>query len=96
MVAVNQSSSFGTRTALENASEKTAEAVDAEIQNWLKAAHNDAKNILSHNRAVVERLANELLTRETLTGDEIREIIAGKKSPKKKTTSTKKRTTKKK
>ena len=96
MVAVNQSSSFGTRTALENASEKTAEAVDAEIQNWLKAAHNDAKNILSHNRAIVERLANELLTRETLTGDEIREIIADKKTPKKKTTPTKKRTTKKK
>ena len=88
LVAVNQSSTFGTRTALENASEKTAEAVDTEIQNWLKSAHNDAKNILSHNRAIVERLANELLVRETLTGDEIREIIADKKSSAKRATKT--------
>ncbi|MBR4475766.1 MAG: ATP-dependent zinc metalloprotease FtsH [Alphaproteobacteria bacterium] len=95
LVAVNQSSTFGTRTALENASEKTAEAVDAEIQNWLKTAHNDAKNILSHNRATVERLANELLQRETLTGDEIREIIAGKKATAKRATKTAKTTKRK-
>ena len=92
MVAINQSNTWGGRSALENASEKTAEAVDAEIRNWMDAAHNDAKKILLHNRAIVEKLANELLNRETLTGDEIREIIAGKKS-KKKTAATKKKST---
>ena len=96
MVAINQSSTLGGRSALEDASEKTAELVDSEIRNWLDAAHSDAKKILSHNRAIVEKLANELLVRETLTGDEIREIIGGKKAPtKRKTTTSKKRTTKK-
>ena len=94
LVAINQSTTFGGRSALEDASEKTAEIVDAEIRNWLDNAHNDAKKILSHNRATVEKLANELLTRETLTGDEIREIIGGKKKSTKKPV-IKKRTTKK-
>jgi cell division protease FtsH len=78
LVAINQSNTFGGRSALENASEKTAEIVDNEIRNWMDAAHKDAKNILSRNQKIVEKLANELLNRETLTGDEIREIIDGK------------------
>jgi cell division protease FtsH len=95
-VAVNQSTAWSGRSALENASEKTAELVDAEIRDWMDVAHRDAKNILSHNRATVDRLANELLRRETLTGDEIREIIANKKPAKKapaKKPATKKKTT---
>ncbi len=77
LVAVNQAAAFNTRTALENASEKTAEMVDAEIRAWLDAAHADAARRLRENRETVRRLAEELLKRETLTGDEIREIIAG-------------------
>ena len=96
MVAINQSSTFGTRTALENASEKTAELVDAEIRNWMDVAHRDAIKILGKNRTIVERLAVELLKRETLTGDEIREIIAGKKSLKSKAKTTKRKVTKRK
>jgi len=98
LVAINQSTTFGGRSALEDASEKTSEIVDAEIRNWMESAHNDAKKILSHNRVIVEKLAHELLARETLTGDEIREIISGKKSSAKRrvaTTKIKKRTTKK-
>ena len=92
LVAINQSNTFGGRSALENASEKTAEVVDTEIRNWLDSAHRDAIKILTHNRKTVEKLANELLTRETLTGDEIREIITGKKANKKtKSTTTKKK-----
>jgi cell division protease FtsH len=83
LVAINQSNTFGGRSALENASEKTAELVDTEIRSWLDAAHADALKILTGNRKTVERLANELLARETLTGDEIREIIADKKPAKK-------------
>ena len=86
--AINQVGTFGTRGALENASEKTAELVDAEIRSWLDIAHNDAIKILTKNKKMVEKLANELLERETLTGDEIREIVYGKtkKSTAKKST----------
>ena len=85
--AINQVGTFGVRGALENASEKTAELVDAEIRAWLDAAHMDATKHLTKNRKTVEKLANELLTRETLTGAEIREIVFGgeTKSDKKKT-----------
>lgn len=85
--AINQVGTFGVRGALENASEKTAELVDAEIRAWLDAAHMDATKHLTKNRKTVEKLANELLTRETLTGAEIREIVFGDKtkSDKKKT-----------
>lgn len=78
LAAVNQVNTFGARGALENASEKTAEMVDAEIRAWMDAAYSDAKRLLTRNRATVEKLANELLARETLTGAEIREIVLGK------------------
>jgi cell division protease FtsH len=85
MVSVNQAQTFGARVPLEAASEKTAEMVDAEIKAWIDAAYKDAIKILTKNKATVEKLANELLTRETLTGDEIMEIVSGKKSAKKAT-----------
>lgn len=78
--AINQVGTFGVRSALENASEKTAELVDAEIRAWLDAAHMDATKHLTKNKKTVEKLANELLTRETLTGAEIREIVFGDKT----------------
>ena len=85
MVSVNQAQTFGARVPLEAASEKTAEMVDAEIRAWTDVAYKDAIKILTKNKATVEKLANELLTRETLTGDEIMEIVSRKKSAKKAT-----------
>ena len=96
LAAINQVSALGARSALENASEKTAEMVDAEIRFWLDTAHKDATKLLTKNRKTVEKLANELLNRETLTGDEIRKIVFGakkstpKKTPKKTNAKTKK------
>ena len=92
LAAINQVNVFGTRSALENASEKTAELVDAEVRAWLDAAHADATKLLSKNKDTVRKLAEELLARETLTGDEIKQIVLGhnatkkttKKEPKKK------------
>ncbi len=89
--AINQVGTFGTRGALENASDKTAELVDAEIRAWLDAAHADAIKLLTKNKKTVEKLAGELLARETLTGEEIREIVFGKT----KTTTAKKPATRK-
>ena len=80
LAAIKQSAPFGARAPLENASEQTAQLVDAEIRSWLNAAHADAMKLLTKNKKTVEKLAQELLARETLTGDEIREIVLGKKS----------------
>jgi cell division protease FtsH len=84
LVAINQAQTFGSRVPLENASEKTAEMVDAEIKSWLADAYTDATRILNKNKSVVKKLAEELLKRKTLTGDEIMEIVG--KKPAKKTT----------
>ena len=90
LAAINQVNTFGTRSALENASEKTAEMVDAEVRAWLDSAHADATKLLAKNKDTVRKLAEELLARETLTGDEIKAIVTGsgaaKKSGKKATT----------
>ena len=83
MVAVNQANTFGQRIALENASEKTAEMVDKEIKDWLDTAYKDAKQLVSKNKNVVEKIAKALLDKETLSGEEIREIVSGKKASKK-------------
>ena len=90
LAAITQVNSFGTRSALENASEKTAELVDAEVRAWLDSAHADATKLLSKNKETVRKLAEELLARETLTGDEIKEIVSGKKSKKTAKSTTKK------
>mgnify|MGYP003296393338 FL=1 len=93
MVAINQVSTLNSRTALENASDKTAEIVDAEIRTWIDNAHRDATRLLTKNKKTVEKLATELLNRETLTGEEIREIVFGKQKTAK--SSTKKPATRK-
>lgn len=80
LVAVNQANTFGQRIALENASEKTAEIVDEEIHKWLDIAHKDAKTLIAKNKNVVDKLAKALLEKETLTADEIKEIVNGKKA----------------
>ena len=90
LAAINQVNNFGNRTALENASEKTAELVDAEVRAWLDAAHANATHLLAQNKETVRRLAEELLARETLTGDEIKAIVTGHRSQKKTVKTTKK------
>ena len=79
MVAVNQAAAFNSRAPLENASEKTAEIVDGEIRAWLDRAYADASKLLRANRETVRRLAEELLAKETLTGEQIKAIVAGPK-----------------
>ena len=83
LAAINQVNTFGTRSALENASEKTAEMVDAEVRAWLDSAHADATKLLAKNKDTVRKLAEELLARETLTGDEIKAIVTGSGAAKK-------------
>ncbi len=65
-------------TQNKNMSEDTARLVDAEIKRFLTEAHTEATNILKKYDSELERLAQALMEYETLTGDEIKEVIAGK------------------
>ena len=57
-------------------SEQVAATVDTEVRNLLDAAHREAWEILTRNRAVLDQLAEELLTRETLLEKDLERIFA--------------------
>lgn len=62
-----------------NMSEETARVVDAEIKRLVCEAHEGALNILKEKKEDWERLSEALIEYETLTGEEIRQVINGEK-----------------
>ena len=57
-------------------SEATARRVDDEIREIVMRGYEAARQILESDRAAVRSLAEELLARESLDGDEIRHVLA--------------------
>jgi cell division protease FtsH len=57
-------------------SETLAEHVDAEVRKLIDAAHTEAWQVLNMNRHVLDRLATELLEKETLDHNQLAEIFA--------------------
>ncbi len=64
-------------TQSKNLSEETARTIDSEIRGIIDASYARAKKILTENRDELERLAQALLEYETLSGDEIKQILKG-------------------
>jgi len=58
-----------------NYSDETAQKIDAEIRRLVREGHEKAKGILTEHRPVLDRIAAELLERESLDGAEIYRII---------------------
>ena len=63
----------------QNASEATVQKIDSEIRRLVEEGYNQATKILTEKRADLEALAKGLLEYETLTGDEIVDLLKGKK-----------------
>jgi cell division protease FtsH len=63
----------------QNISEATVEKIDAEIKRLVDDGYQEAKRILTEKRDDMETLAKGLLEFETLTGDEIKDLLAGKR-----------------
>jgi cell division protease FtsH len=61
-------------------SEQTAREIDEEVKSLLDHAYAKAKEILTENRAQLERVTAELLARETLDGPEFYRLV-GKEMP---------------
>jgi cell division protease FtsH len=57
-------------------SEQIAERVDTEVRMLIEAAHDEAWQVINENRAILDRLAAELLEKETLDHTQIAEIFA--------------------
>jgi cell division protease FtsH len=58
-------------------SNETAQAIDAEIRKIVEGGYKRAQNLLTENGGKLETLAQALLEFETLSGDEIKKVLAG-------------------
>ena len=60
-------------------SQDTAALVDREVQKLLEKAYNDAKQILTDNRDLLNEISEYLLMKETITGDELMAYVNAEK-----------------
>lgn len=65
-------------TQSRNMSEETARLVDEEIKTLVMNAHNGATKLLKEHQKDWEKLAEALIEYETLTGEEIKDLLDGK------------------
>jgi cell division protease FtsH len=63
----------------QNVSEATAQKIDIEVKRLVEEGHGEARRILEAKRADLEVLAKGLLEFETLSGEEIKDLLAGKR-----------------
>jgi cell division protease FtsH len=62
----------------QNISEETAKKIDIEVRRLVEEGLNEARQILTDRREELETLAKGLLEYETLSGEEIKDLLAGK------------------
>jgi cell division protease FtsH len=67
--------------ASDQISPKTSEVIDMEIRSIINDAHEEVRDMLAKHREELESIADALLERETLSGDDVRMIFDGKKLP---------------
>ncbi|MCR5369561.1 MAG: ATP-dependent zinc metalloprotease FtsH [Clostridium sp.] len=58
-----------------NCSDVTAAGIDEEVRDMLEEAHAEAKKLLSENRDALDRIAEFLIEKETITGKEFMKIF---------------------
>ncbi len=61
---------------VKNYSEATARLIDEEVQQLVKEAYNHTRTLLREHSAVLERMAQELLDKETIDAKDIKRILA--------------------
>ena len=67
------------RRSVLNCSDVTASAVDDEVMNILKKCYKEAKKLLRDNRKLMDKIAEHLIEKETITGKEFMEIYRKEK-----------------
>ena len=63
-------------------SQETSAIVDKEVKQILEQCYNDAKRILTENRALLDEISEYLLAKETITGEELMAYVNAAKEPK--------------
>ena len=57
-------------------SDETAAAIDEEVRSLVDQAYRRAKEVLTDNRHVLDKIANMLVEKETVDSDELQDILA--------------------
>jgi cell division protease FtsH len=57
-------------------SDATAQAIDREVRGLVDRAHDTALAILRHNMALLETIAQKILEKEVIEGDELKQMLA--------------------
>jgi len=70
-------------TRTQNMSEETSKKVDSEVKKIVEAGYDRAKKVLTEKIDDLHKIAKALLVYETLTGDEIRDLMLKNIQPKK-------------
>lgn len=81
LVFPSEATGYYTITTGKPYSEKTAELIDAEIKKLSDEAAKRAEEVLKANKAVLDKLAEELLAQETLEEVELEPILKNAKLP---------------
>ncbi len=56
-------------------SERTAQQIDEEVYGIIEAAHRNAREILTRQRSMLEKLAKILLEKESMEGEELKKFV---------------------
>ena len=57
-------------------SNEIAARIDAQVRHIVEKCYGDAKQLIQENRLVIDRLADLLIEKETIDGDEFRQIVS--------------------
>ncbi len=76
--AADEKRAFLTEMSGKDYSDKTAETIDQEIKAFIDEAYNSTRDLLQVNRDNLANIATALMRYETLTGEEVRQIVDGK------------------
>ncbi|MGB3135962.1 MAG: ATP-dependent zinc metalloprotease FtsH2 [Nodosilinea sp.] len=57
-------------------SEEVSSRIDGQVRTIVDQCYSDAKSIMQDNRALIDRLVDLLVERETIDGDEFRQIVS--------------------
>ena len=60
---------------------ETSSVIDNEVKQLLARSLEDAKKLLSDNRALLDEISEYLLAKETITGDELMAYVNAAKNP---------------
>jgi cell division protease FtsH len=62
-------------------SDATAQAIDKEVRSLVDRAHERALAILRHNRELMESISQQILEKEVIEGDDLKNLLASSVMP---------------